>query len=172
MKKILFVLAITSVFSGLKGVHAQSVDGAVRIGAQVGYGTDIESFGIGARGDYAISPSILLAPDFMYYFGRSDFGFETNWFDINLNGNYLIEINNPDLVPYALAGLNVAVTSLKCNEILGTLCNETDNTEIGLNLGGGMDYSVGTFILFSELRVVIGGASQVVIATGIKFPLN
>jgi len=172
MKKFCFTILIGTLFFGLEPASAQSVDGAVRIGAHLGYGTDIESFGIGARGDYAVSPSILIAPDFMYYFGKSDFGFETNWFDINLNGNYLIEINNPDLVPYALAGLNVAVTSLKCDEILGALCNESNNTEIGLNLGGGMDYTVGMLILFSELRVVIGEASQVVIATGVKFPLN
>ena len=172
MKRILLLIPIIGLFLNANTIQAQSVDGAVRIGAQFAYGTDIESFGFGVRGDYAVTPYILLAPDFMYYFGRSEFGFDTNWFDINLNGNYLIEINNPDLIPYALAGLNVAITSLKCDERLGQFCTEVNSTKLGLNIGGGMDYYVGMLVLFGELRVVIGDASQVVIATGVKFPLN
>ena len=98
MKRIFFVMLIGSLLFGLENAQAQAVDGAFRVGGHMGYGTSIESFGIGARGDYAVSPSILIAPDFMYFFGKNDF-VDVNWFDINFNGNYLIEINNPDLVP-------------------------------------------------------------------------
>lgn len=171
MRRIFFVMLIGSLFFGLENAQAQAVDGAFRVGGHLGYGTSIESFGIGVRGDYAVSPSILIAPDFMYFFGKNDF-VDVNWFDINFNGNYLIEINNPDLVPYALAGLNIAVTSLDCNNLPGSVCEDSSNTELGFNIGGGMDYFVGRMIVFGELRGVLGKADQLVFITGVKFPLN
>ena len=171
MKRIAFVMLIGSLFLGLENARAQAVDGAFRVGGHLGYGTSIESFGVGARGDYAVSPSILIAPDFMYFFGKNDF-VDVNWFDINFNGNYLIEINNPDLVPYALAGLNIAVTSLDCNNLPGSVCEDSSNTELGFNIGGGMDYLVGRMIVFGELRGVLGKADQLVIITGVKLPQN
>lgn len=172
MKRILFAMLTSSLIMGLEYTQAQSVDGAIRVGGHLGYGSDIESFGIGARGDYAVTQNILLAPDFMYFFGDDDFGIDINWFDINLNGNYLIEINNPDLIPYALGGLNIAITSLDCNDILASICEDRSNTEIGLNVGGGLDYLMGKLVLFGELRVVLGNADQLVLMGGIKYPLN
>jgi outer membrane protein X len=169
----LFFIAVTCVFFLITcKLQAQTVDGAIRIGGHLGYGTDIESLGIGVRGDYAVTPSILIAPDFMYFFGDDDFGIDIGWWDINLNGNYLVQINNPDLMPYALAGLNVANTSIDCNGILGSICEDSNNTELGFNLGGGVDYTVGMVVLFGELRVVLGKADQLVFMGGIKYPLN
>ena len=152
--------------------QAQSVDGAIRVGGFLGYGTNSESLGIGIRGDYAVTHNMLIAPDFLYFFGDNDFGIETGWWDINLNGNYLIELNNPDLIPYVLAGLNVASISVDCNHILESVCNHRNDTDLGFNVGGGVDYMVGNIIWFSELRLVLGKADQLVIMTGLKFPLN
>jgi outer membrane protein X len=171
MKRIFFAMLLSSLFFDLEHAQAQSIDGAIRVGGHMGYGTSIETFGIGLRGDYAVTTSILIAPDFMYFFGKNDF-VDVNWFDINLNGHYLIEINNPDLVPYALGGLNIAITSLDCNNLPGSICEESSDTDIGLNIGGGMDYSVGRMTMFGELRLVVGQADQLVFIAGVKFPLN
>ncbi len=151
---------------------SQHESGTFRLGAQLGIGTEIESFGIGVRGDYALTPKFLLGTDFMYFFGDEDFGIEHNWFDVNFNANYLIEIRNPDLVPYVLGGLNIARTSVKCEGALGSLCDDYSETDIGFNLGGGMEFLLGSIALFGEVRVTLGDLDQVVLAGGVKLPLN
>ena len=165
---LLSVIAITA----QTPVWAQLDQGTFRLGGQAGIGTDIESFGIGLRGDYALMPKLLIAADFMYFFGDDDFGIEVDWFDINFNGNYLIELNNPNLVPYVLGGVNIARTSVSCDGALAPLCDDFSETNLGLNLGGGTDFMLGSIALFGELRVTLGDASQVVIAGGVKLPLN
>jgi outer membrane protein X len=151
---------------------AQPEQGTVRLGGQVGIGTEIESFGIGLRGDYALTPKFLLASDFMYFFGDEDYGIEADWFDLNFNANYLIELRNPDVFPYILGGLNIARTSVSCDGALSPICDDFSATDIGLNLGGGLDFLLGSIALFGEIRVTLGDANQVVISTGIKLPLN
>ena len=146
--------------------------GTFRIGGQFGIGTDVESFGLGIRADYALTGRLLLAPDFMYFLGDDDFGIELNWYDINLNANYMIELNNPNLMPYVLAGLNIARTSVSCDGALSSICDDFSDVEPGFNLGGGVDYLLtGSLALFGELRAVIVGANQVVLGFGIKLPL-
>ena len=174
MKKI-FVAAL--IFAGVNfglstDLNAQTSEGAMRVGAQLGYGTEIESLGIGARFDYAITDQILLAPDLMYFFGKSEGSLDYNWFDINLNGNYLFDIGNSTIVPYALAGLNFAIVSVDYDVGIGPGDGDSSSTEIGFNLGGGADFAVGTLTVFGELRFVLGDADQLVIAGGVKFPIN
>ena len=149
---------------------AQSTKGAMRVGGQLGYGTQIESLGIGGRFDYAITDQILLAPDLMYFFGKSEDGFDWSWFDVNLNGNYVFSISNPDIIPYALAGINIAFLSYSY-DIPGDYGDGGD-TEIGLNLGGGADFKVGNLFVFGELRFATTSDDQLVIAGGVKFPIN
>lgn len=152
---------------------AQYDHGTFRIGGQFGFGSDIESFGMGVRVDYALTSKFLLAPDFMYYFGDDDFGIEVNWYDINLNANYMIELNNPNIVPYVLGGFNIAKTSVSCEGALGSVCEDFSDVETGFNLGGGVDFILtGSLALFGELRAVIGGADQLVLGVGIKLPIN
>ena len=153
-------------------LQAQTSQGAMRVGAQLGYGTEIESLGIGGRFDYALTDQILLAPDLMYFFGKSEGSVDFSWFDINLNGNYLFDIGNADIVPYALAGLNFAIVSVDYDTGGSPIDGDSSSTEIGFNLGGGADFAVGTLTVFGELRFVLGDADQLVLAGGVKFPIN
>ncbi|GJM28343.1 MAG: hypothetical protein DHS20C17_09780 [Cyclobacteriaceae bacterium] len=143
----------------------------MRIGAQLGYGSGIESLGIGARFDYAITDAILLAPDLMYFFGKSEGSVDLSWFDINLNGNYLFETNNPDIIPYVLAGINIGIFNTSIDDF-GFGSYGASGTKIGLNLGGGADFLVGTLVVFGEMRYAISSLDQFVIQGGVKFPLN
>ena len=165
---VILLLALTA----RTPLQAQFEQGTLRLGGQVGIGTDIESFGIGIRGDYALTPKFLLALDFMYFFGDEDYGIEADWSDLNFNANYLIEIMNPNLVPYILGGLNIARTSVSCEGALSPVCDDFSDTDMGFNVGGGLDIMLGSIALFGELRVTMSDADQVVIAGGIKLPLN
>ena len=167
IRKILVLLVTCGLFIGAQNVQAQASEGTFRVGAHLGFGTDISSLGIGARGDYAVTDKILIAPDFMYYFGDSNI----SWFDINFNGNYLFEVSNPDITPYVLAGLNIAIISVDYDvPVFGEFSNSF--TEVGFNLGGGADFLVGTIIVFGELRVGLSSSTQFVFIGGVKFPLN
>ncbi len=173
MKKTFIIAAILAVGMtvGLsQNLLAQTEKGAMRAGGGLAFGTEIESLGIQGRFDYAITEQILLAPDLTYFFGKSEGSIDLNWFDINLNGNYLFDTGNPDIIPYALAGLNFAIVSASYDGF-GDF-GDSSSTEIGLNLGGGADFIVGTIIIFGELRYAISSADQLVIAGGVKFPLN
>ncbi len=174
MKKIfiaaLFIAGFN--FGTATDLKAQASEGAMRVGGQLGFGTSIESLGIGARFDYAVTDQILLAPDLMYFFGKSESGIDFDWFDINLNGNYLFDIGNPNIIPYALAGLNFAILSSDYDGSGSPIDVSSSSTEVGLNLGGGADFPLGTLTAFGELRFVLGDADQLVIAGGVKFPIN
>ena len=171
MKRIYLVLAVSGLFLGTQNVQAQSEKGAMRVGGQLGYGTGIESLGIGARFDYAVTDVILLAPDLMYFFGKSEGPVDLSWFDINLNGNYLFDTGNPDIIPYALAGINIAIFNTSVDDF-GFGSFGASGTKVGLNLGGGADFIVGTVIVFGELRYAISNLDQLVIQGGVKFPIN
>jgi outer membrane protein X len=174
MNKINLLFTAFTAISLLFVVHntqAQATKGDMRLGGQLGYGTEIESLGIGARFDYAITDQILLAPDLMYFFGKSEGSVDFSWFDINLNGNYLFDTGNPDITPYVLAGLNIAILSVSVDGFSG-FGGFGSGTQIGFNIGGGADFVVGTITVFGELRYVLSSADQLVIAGGVKFPLN
>ena len=172
-KNYLFIALITIglAFGLSDGLYAQAEKGAMRAGGGLVYGTEIENLGIQGRFDYAITDQILLAPDLIYFFPKSEGSVDFKWFDINLNGNYLFDIGNPDVVPYALAGINIAILSVDLDDF-GFGDFGADGTEIGLNLGGGCDFVVGSVIVYGELRYAISSADQLVIGGGVKFPLN
>ncbi len=171
MKKILLfaTLIISSWCLNVNDLMAQGGQGQTRLGVQLGFGTEIESLGIGVRGDYAVTDNLLIAPDIMYFFPDDDFGIDVNWFDINLNANYIFEVSNPDVFPYLLAGFNIAIISVDFGDIPGF--TDTDETEVGFNLGGGADFLVGNIVIFGELRYAVGN-DQLVLGGGLKFPLN
>ncbi len=173
MKKIFWTTAmvVVSLFIGIQSVQAQGGQGQVRLGGGLVFGTEIESLGLQFRGDYAITDNILIAPDFVYFFPDSDFGIDFNWFDININGNYLFEVSNPDVIPYALAGFNIAIVSFDLNNIMIPGLTDDTETEVGFNLGGGADFLVGVVVIFGEIRYAIGN-DQLVIGGGAKIPLN
>ena len=165
------LVSIILIFSVQLAV-AQTEKGAMRAGGGLVYGTGIENLGIQGRFDYAITDQILLAPDLIFFFPKSEGSVDFKWFDINLNGNYIFDIGNPDVIPYALAGINIAILSVDIDDFGFGDFGSADGTEIGLNLGGGCDFVVGTVIVYGELRYAISSADQLVIGGGVKFPLN
>lgn len=172
MKKIYLSTLIISLglFLSTPELHAQTDKGNMRLGGQLAFGTEIESLGIGANFDYAITDAILLAPSLVYFFGKSEGEVSWSLFEVNLNGNYLFDTGNSNIIPYALAGLNLSFWSVDYEGFgFGSLGNSTN---VGLNIGGGADFVVSTFFVFGELRYVISSSDQLVIAGGVKFPLN
>lgn len=81
------------------------------------------------------------------------------WWDFNANLFYHFHlVNAPTMVPYLGGGVNVARLS----------SNNFENSEAGLNLGGGLRFP-GDITPFIELRAVVSGSDQIVLTGGVLF---
>lgn len=175
MRKLAYTLAAAAM---LAAVPAQSQAQTV-VGPYLAYHDD---FDLGVGGFVAIPiPSlhenVSLLFDFGYFFpgdlGLDDVDF-TYW-ELNAGGLVRFPIDNEDISPFAFGGLNIARFGVS-DDVEGLDYSDGD-TEIGLNLGGGITFiglgnlrpSVGAkvelsggegFVLFGALGFPVGGPSN------------
>lgn len=173
MKKFFVIILFASqvIFAGEES-NAQTT-----IGGGLAYGTDIESIGIHANGQFFINDNLAISPSILYYFPKEIVeGFNYKWFEINGNVNYYF-IKEESVNVYGLSGLNVSIVSvpvLNFSSIFGGGdVNNSSATKIGLNLGAGADFDIGSNITpFGQLRYNISSFSQLAIEAGIRFSLQ
>lgn len=143
---------------------------AQAFGVQGSWGDDTD-FGIGARLELGL-PNLLtsegplsntfLIGSFDYFFPDcGGFGTDVDCSFWELNGNLAVPITSSTIDPYAGAGLNIARASVES----GTF--EASDTEVGLNLLGGLRFSLGGASAFGEGRFVLGGSEQFVLTLGV-----
>jgi hypothetical protein len=145
MRKIVLGLAAAALLAAIpRGVDAQ-----VQIGPTLAFHDDFD-FGIGATVSAqapGLGEGIGFMADFIVFFPDTD-GYD--YFEINGNVTYSFPLAESTVLPFALGGLNIARASYDA----GTL-GDGSNTEIGLNLGGGIVFDAGSF------RPAIGGRFEV-----------
>ena len=130
----------------------------VRFGAQVDWG-DNSDFGIGGRLEHGLAklfPNTPLraAASFDYFFPSSN----VNYWEINYNWFYQLKADA--LTPYAGGGLVLAYAS----------ANGNSNSDLGVNLGGGLKFKTGSSLTpFIEARVELGAGEQFVLTGGLLF---
>jgi len=123
---------------------------AQRIGAGLAYAGELTTAGIVINGEFPLSSKMIAAPGLIFYF-------EDAW-EINGNVNFNLS-GNDAILPYVIAGINVI--------------SSNNNSEIGINAGIGANYDIGINpSLFTEAKYVLGNLDQLILAAGIKFPLN
>ncbi|HLT08232.1 MAG TPA: hypothetical protein VK014_11950 [Cyclobacteriaceae bacterium] len=166
MKKVLFAFA-AFLMVGIGQVFAQDAN---RIGAQLVYGTEINSLGIGAIAEFPIADRMAISPSLSFYFPNDQGLVKTSAFEINGNLNYIFVEDN-SLVFYGIGGLNYTNVRVKTDmSHLGIPNSSASSGDIGLNLGAGANFEVGqSFLPFAEVKYVIGGYDQLVLAAGLKF---
>lgn len=143
---------------------------AQAIGVQVSYADDFD-LGVGARVELGL-PNLLtstgplantfLIGTFDYFFpdcadGGSD---DIDCSYMEFNGNLAVPVGSSSLRPYAGAGLNVARAKV---DFFGESESET---EIGLNVLGGLRFMVGGLSAYGEARYELGGGEQLVFTVG------
>lgn len=157
----------------------------VTFGAQGSYGDDSD-FGVGARvvfpiGEDLDQPSesifsqLRLTGSFDWFFPDCGDGgtFDGTEFEIDctyweLNGNGILPLNFGESIdPYVGAGLNVAHGSASSS--VSGFEAEFSDTEMGLNLLGGLEFGPSGLPLFAELRIELGGGEQFVLTLGALF---
>ncbi|MDH3271433.1 MAG: hypothetical protein OEN56_08890 [Gemmatimonadota bacterium] len=144
MRKLASGLAVAALVIAPAAVSAQ-----VQIGPTLAFHDDFD-FGIGATfGAQApqLGEGIGFMADLIIFFPSTD---GVDYFEINGNVTYDFPLENSTVLPFALGGLNIARASVDA----GTL-GSVSNTEIGLNLGGGIVFDAGSF------RPAVGGRFEV-----------
>lgn len=137
---------------------------AQAFGVQGSWGDDSD-FGIGARLELGL-PNLLTSEGPLsntFLIGSFDYFFpdfcdaidDCSYWEIN--GNLAVPITSSTIDPYAGAGLNIAHMSVL----------DQSDTEVGLNLLGGLRFNLGGLGAFGEGRFVLGGSEQFVLTFGV-----
>ncbi|MEX2465519.1 MAG: hypothetical protein WD995_01330 [Gemmatimonadota bacterium] len=160
MIRTLRALAVAAALVAVPGfAQAQTT-----LGPTVAYHNDFD-FGIGAALGLpfgAAHPNVGFLGDFLIFFPDAP---GVDFLEINGNLTYDIPIEDAAVLPFALAGLNIARISFDSNAL-------PSNTEIGLNVGGGIKFDAGVFRPMVGIRLEIEGGDGFVIFGSVPFALG
>lgn len=171
MRKLTFIIAALTITSFLTtNALAQDMEeayGNIQIGVGLIYGSEIEQPGLRVDGTYRINEDIRAEADLGFYLPDDAGNADINWFEFNINGNYIFA-NDPEkgFIAYALGGLNYTRVSVSSGNF------STDNGEVGLNLGAGAEYGLDFANLFGEFKYVLGDYDQLNIGVGLRFAIG
>ncbi len=143
------------------------------------FGAEIENIGLQANGHLVVNEEnkLRIGADITYFFtdkaSVDDFELKTSVFTINVNGHYML-VNSDLIILYAIGGLNFAFVSVEASGPASQFLDlvDTNDTEIGLNIGGGLEYTVPFGRVYGELKYVLGGFDQLVIGGGVRIPIS
>ena len=162
MKNIFGKLAIIAIAVTMSVAANAQQQGDMALGGNLVYGSgdSYSNVGIGAKFQYNITDPIRLEGSFTYFFEKD---YLSMW-DLSANGHYLFPVADQVTV-YPLAGLSIL--GYKTDTILG---NYSDS-ELGLNLGGGIDYRLNdSVILNAELKYKTGDNwDRLLLSVGVAF---
>lgn len=167
MKKYVLTLCVA-----LVSVCAFAQKGQKAVGLNLSYGSEISSFGIGAKGQYGFTDALRGEASFDYFFGESG----SSMWDINANVHYLFPVAKGIKI-YPLAGL--AYTNWKTSytdiEEEGNDWKEVETSsnegKIGVNLGCGAQYDINDKWMASfEIKYqIISNFNQMVLGLGVAY---
>lgn len=147
LRKVTAVFGAVTVLA-LAPLPAQS---QIYLGPEVAWNDDAD-IGIGAGVEFdlpSLYPGIAFLGDFLYFFPGDDF----DYFELNGNLTYDFPLEESSVVPFVLAGLNVGRWSVDSD----SPGDGASDTEVGLNLGGGVKFNVGSFQPRVIGRFTLGG---------------
>lgn len=167
IRTILFALVTLVCYSNLNKATAQ-----LNLGAGISYGTEIERAGLNLRGGYLVGDRLNIRGDGNFFRTRTTGSTRTRWQGVNLNASYWLRTGERFIV-YPLAGLNVTTLETRTNieePVRGTVVEA--ETEMGLNLGGGIAYQMNCITPFAEGKYVTGDFGQGVFNFGLFYLFN
>lgn len=157
MRRLLVAVCLAAFLLVPSAAYAQ-----LDLGGQLSWGDDAD-FAVGGRVVLGIpSEQVPLEAigTFDYFFPDED---GLNYWELNTNVVYRIPVQVPMLTPYAGAGINIAHASLDTDGV------DVSDTEVGINLLGGVKYNAGPVTPFGELRFELDGGEQFVLSLGVLF---
>lgn len=148
-------------------------EGEQLIGGGLIYGSEIEKLGLQLSYFYFMTTAIALGGDISFFFPEKtsfiDSSFTQTLFTLNVVAHYVV-FTTLIFRAYVLAGLNYAVFRFKSEGEF--ISGSSSSSELGLNLGGGIEYALATGFLFLELKYILSDFDQLVLAIGYRHLLG
>jgi len=160
MKKFLAIACALMLGMGIG--QAQVSQGETAVGANLVYGSEIESLGLGARFQYGILDNLRAEVGFNGFFQHK----HTSCWDVNLNAHYLVNLKNNQFYIYPLAGINYTMVDYK-----GDLDGRGEENHIGLNVGAGLEYELSNNwgVNLEYRHTIVRKVDQGVIGIGLNY---
>ena len=172
---VISILVITGLFTTQATAQTNFERGQIGINAGFAYGFDMEEPGIRVGATYFLSENIRVGADLTYWLVDSDMdydmGVDITFLEFNGNFHYLFLQEN-GLIIYGIGalGLHYADVSYDMEEWGGPSYGYSD-TELGLGIGGGIEYSLGGVSIFAEPKLFLSGFDQLKFNAGVRFYL-
>lgn len=161
MKKLLCTVALVGMLAAPGVVQAQMTAGPL-----LAYHTDAEAIGVGAYLGIPLpqlTEGMSIAPSFVWYFPDN-----YDYFEVNGDLVYFFPVSTDSPVsPFALGGINISRTSVD----LGGTFGSASSTDVGLNLGGGVQFP-GSLSPFAGGKFTIQDGTGFVLFGGISFAVG
>jgi hypothetical protein len=124
----------------------------------------------------SIHENIAFTGDFGFFFpddGGYD-GVDVDYWELNANALYRFPMEDLSFTPWAMAGLNIANGSFGgfSNEDILLGRGSVNDTEIGVNLGGGVTFGTGAMRPFAGAKIELGGGEGAVVFGGLSFEVG
>ena len=160
MKKLLLLVC-----AAVMSLSASAQAGDKALGAQLVFGSETNSFGLGVKGQYYFTDQLRGEASVDYFFKNKG----VSMWDINANVHYLFDVANKVKV-YPLAGLGYTNWSYKLEYDNVTLAKGTDG-RLAVNLGGGAEYELTKDLsVNAELKYqIISHYNQLVLGVGVAY---
>lgn len=126
----------------------------------------------------SVHENVSLWGNFLYFFPGEGGSFGAFSADLNyyeINGGLMYDFAaSGSIIPFVSGGLNIARASVDYDgpgeEFVGDLGS---NTDIGLNLGGGIKTGLGDSLTgIAQARIELGGGEAFVLEAGLGFPMG
>ena len=166
MKKILTL--ICALVLGMGVSQAQVHEAQTAVGANLVYGTEIKSPGVGARFQYGVLDQLRTEVGFNYFFEHK----HNSCWDVNINAHYLLNVWNQKVYIYPIVGINYTMMKYgRHTEEHGTVVASDEDNHISFNVGLGAEYELTEHIGVNlEYRhTIIRSVDQGVIGAGINY---
>ena len=158
MKKLLLLVC-----AAVMSLSASAQAGDKALGAQLVFGSETNSIGLGVKGQYYFTDQLRGEASVDYFFKNKG----VSMWDINANVHYLFDVADKFKV-YPLAGLGYTNWSYKY-EFPGLPVVEGSDGRLAVNLGGGAEYELTKDLsVNAELKYqIISNYNQLVLGVGV-----
>jgi hypothetical protein len=157
MRKLLGAMVLAGMLLAPAAAQAQ-----LTVGPVAAFHDDFD-FGIGGFAAIpvpSLDPNLSINPSFVYFFPSDPF----NFWEINGDVVYQFQVSeSTPVLPFALAGINIANFGID---------GGGSNTEIGLNLGGGIGFRAESLQPFAGAKFEIQDGSGFVLFGGVGFAVG
>src|SRR5690606_21652174 len=114
---------------------------------------DIEEIGVQVGGLYDLRENIRAGLDFTFWLLDTPAGVDQSLWELNLNTHYIFK-QDDNLTLYGIGSVGIHYSSFEVGNF------STTDSEIGIGIGAGAEYSLGAISLFAEPRFFLSGFDQ------------